>query len=228
MEYVSVINPGNLVETELADIICATQFRRERAVRHETALTLEARAIYGPQLREFYPGISEAFLDGLAFKRLAENSRSVQVLDRYEQRMTNTVTRSWKLLFDLRKNLGSGPNSGPPAPHQPWPHPLPPRVPPPPPPSSMPPNEPIPTSEHPFRTPQFRTPRFPTPDVRTPHFPAPDHQFRTPRFRTRRFRAATVRERSYPNSALRTAAASNSRRFNSVLHAVSSGSGSVL
>ena len=153
-EYIDYIQPACLVETELADLICATQFRRERAVRYETALMLEARALYGPQLEGILPGHPEAVLDGLAFKRLADNSNSLQTLDRYEQRMTGIVLRAWKQLRELQKNRppagddGPAVSAGPPAPHTPWPHPLPPRVQPPPPPVPNPPNEPIPKSEH--------------------------------------------------------------------------------
>ncbi len=170
-EYMDHIRPATAIETQLADLFIADQWRRERGVRYETALALEGRAFWDRDIKKQYPGISEAVVDGLIFGRRAnaKNDRTLQQLDRYERRLTSNSVRTWRLLKEIQNSRppvdpeAPDTNSGPPAPMEPWPHPLPERVAPPEPApepvqpaenkaqethTQKAPNEPIPESEH--------------------------------------------------------------------------------
>jgi hypothetical protein len=138
-EYMDHIRPATAIETQLADLFIADQWRRERGVRYETALALEGRAFWDRDIKKQYPGISEAVVDGLIFGRRAnaKNDRTLQQLDRYERRLTSNSVRTWRLLKEIQNSrppvdpAAPDTNSGPPSPMEPWPHPLPERVAPP-------------------------------------------------------------------------------------------------
>ena len=105
-EYMNVIQPANVIETHLADLFVADQWRRERAVHYETALGLEGRAFWDRDIKKQYPGVSESVIDGLIFGRRAntKNDHTLQNLDRYERRMTSSAVRTWKLLKEIQNN----------------------------------------------------------------------------------------------------------------------------
>ena len=111
-EYLHALAPANDLEAEVAGAICLAHWRRQLAVCHEAALIREARALYDAEFRAAYPDMPEQFLDGLAFKRLADSSGSLELLGRYEQRQANTARRAWKQLLELRnQRLSSISNS---------------------------------------------------------------------------------------------------------------------
>ena len=188
-EYMDHIRPASAIETQLADLFVADQWRRERGVRYETALALEGRAFWDRDIKKQYPGISESVVDGLIFGRRAnaKGDRTLQNLDRYERRLVSNSIRTWKLLKEIQNSRPpvdpTAPDTlaGPPAPMDEWPHPLPERVAPPEPaqPSEnkaqethtqKAPNEPIPESEHPALNHQLTTDHRPltTKSAKTP------------------------------------------------------------
>ena len=125
-DYSAMFSGANIFESEIIDELCANRWRKERAVRYETALMTEAIARYHDEIQRQYPGLSAPVEAGIAFRMMAENSNALQLLDRYEARLTNTCIRTWKHLMEVQKNRPDtddpAANPGPPTAFPFWPH----------------------------------------------------------------------------------------------------------
>ena len=125
-DYTGIFTPANIFESEIVDELCANRWRKERAVHYETALMTEAVAKYHDDIQKSYPGLSGPVEAGIAFRCMVDESNVMQLLDRYEARLTNTCIRTWKHLMEVQKNRPQtgdpAVNPGPPTPFPYWPH----------------------------------------------------------------------------------------------------------
>ncbi len=125
-DYSGMFAAANIFESQIVDELCANRWRKERAVRYEAALMTEAVARYHDDIQKSYPGLSGPVEAGIAFRMMTEDSNALQLLDRYEARLTNTCIRTWKHLMEVQKNRPKtddpAANPGPPTPFPFWPH----------------------------------------------------------------------------------------------------------
>ena len=112
-DYSGMFSAADIFESEIIDELCANRWRKERAVRNETALMTEAVAKYHDEIQRLYPGLSAPVEAGIAFRMMTEDSNVFQLLDRCEARLTNTCIRTWKHLKNRPKTDDPAANPGP-------------------------------------------------------------------------------------------------------------------
>ena len=103
-EYRATHRPATPAENALVDRMAAAQWRIERLWTIETAL-LDAEIVRRrPRVELHYPGAGEATELALAFRSLADDSRSLALATRYEAHLSRTHDRAQAALRKLQAN----------------------------------------------------------------------------------------------------------------------------
>lgn len=127
-DYSKIFTPDNVLERQAADDLCAARWRKERAVRYETAMLTEAMSKFKADIAKAYPDAPEALQAGIAWRCLVkEDATAVGLLIRYDTAMLNNAIKAWEHLMKLKCSAVPGArvealNAGPPAPYPEWPY----------------------------------------------------------------------------------------------------------
>ena len=96
--------PANQVEALLVDDLAATQWKLLRAESIETATLNSEMDILLPEVEKTFRKIDEPTRQALAFKSLADNSKTLAALERHQTRLHRQFQRTWKQLSEIRKS----------------------------------------------------------------------------------------------------------------------------
>ena len=96
--------PENQVEALLVDDLAATQWKLLRAESIETAMLNSEMDILLPEVQKTFRKIDEPTRQALAFKSLADNSKTLAALERHQTRLHRQFQRTWKQLSEIRKS----------------------------------------------------------------------------------------------------------------------------
>src|SRR5690349_16547280 len=114
-DYLTRLQPTDMVELRLVEQVASAAFRLERMVSMETALFDREMDAQTKQREKEFPKIDPASVFALAFKSLADNSKTLPLYLRYEVMLTRQYDRAMRQLIALRTRF---PMPGP-ANHQP-------------------------------------------------------------------------------------------------------------
>ncbi|MBS1874713.1 MAG: hypothetical protein JSU00_15970 [Acidobacteria bacterium] len=98
----STVDISDPVQVELAETLCRNQWCSQRAIIYEADLLAEAITRYEPEIRRDCPEIAQDILEGAAYRRLLEESPSLQTVTTYWQRCQSAYLRAYKALEKRR------------------------------------------------------------------------------------------------------------------------------
>src|SRR5579864_5254059 len=101
-DYLTRLLPTDMVELRLVEQVALAAFRLERIVSMETALFDREMDEQTKQREKEFPKMDPAAVFALAFKSLADNSKSLHLYLRYEVMLTRQYDRAMKQLIALR------------------------------------------------------------------------------------------------------------------------------
>jgi len=101
-DYLTRLQPTDNVELRLVEQLASAAFRLERFAGTETALFDLEMDTQAPQIEKQFKKIDHASTFALAFKSLADNSKSLQLYLRYETTISRQYDRALKQLLTLR------------------------------------------------------------------------------------------------------------------------------
>src|ERR1051326_8416821 len=114
-DYLDLLQPINNVELRLVEQIASAAFRLERFAGTETALFDLEMDKQAAEIANKYQKIDHAARFALAFKSLADNSKSLSLYLRYEAAITRQYDRAMKQLLTLRTKLPATAPAEPPS-----------------------------------------------------------------------------------------------------------------
>ncbi len=123
-DYDAMYKPATLEEQNLVDEMFATAWRLRRATTIETALIDLEVVTEEPKLKARFDTVDGGILLASAFRSLADESRSLALVLRYEARLRRIHQQNYDMLLRLRQQRQSEP--APPEPLPPPPAPTPP------------------------------------------------------------------------------------------------------
>ncbi len=114
-EYMETFRPVGRFETDLVEQIASSKWREHRACSLETALLDLEMDTQEAELKRHFDTIDETTRAAVAFRALADDSRSLALLNRYESRCTRLQLRAIDQLLALqeKRNLRNEPTSAP-------------------------------------------------------------------------------------------------------------------
>jgi hypothetical protein len=102
LQFIAALQPANAVEEDLVNTMAVARWRRMRIWNLEkTTLELQMDREHD---KNPSPACTPEILASLAFTALADNSRSLDLINRYESRYDRQYHRAFRSLRDLRKN----------------------------------------------------------------------------------------------------------------------------
>src|SRR5690242_4433986 len=104
-DYLTRLQPTDMVELRLVEQVASAAFRLERMVSMETALFDREMDDQTKQREKQFPKIDPASVFALAFKSLADHSKTLPLYLRYEVMLTRQFDRAMKQLRELRANF---------------------------------------------------------------------------------------------------------------------------
>ncbi len=96
--------PASQVEALLVDDLAATQWKLFRAESIETATLNSEMDILLPEFEKAFRKIDEPTRQALAFKSLADNSKTLAALERQQTRLNRQFQRTWKQISEIKKS----------------------------------------------------------------------------------------------------------------------------
>src|ERR1051326_3439136 len=114
-DYLDLLQPTNNVELRLVEQIASAAFRLERFAGTETALFDLEMYKQTAEIENKYRKIDHAARFALAFKSLADNSKSLSLYLRYEAAIMRQYDRAMKQLLTLRTKLPATAAAEPPS-----------------------------------------------------------------------------------------------------------------
>jgi hypothetical protein len=102
LEFTAALHPTNPIEEDLVNTMAVARWRRMRIWHLEkTTLEIQMEREHGKNPSANYP---PDILESLAFTALSDNSRALDLINRYESRYDRQYHRAFRSLRDLRKN----------------------------------------------------------------------------------------------------------------------------
>jgi hypothetical protein len=97
--------PRDEYEQRLVDKIASARWRLDRIIASETAILAHEMDAQGDAFNAMYVEPDEYVRTAVAFQELADKSKALELLQRYEAHLERSYQRSVKALFDLRAQL---------------------------------------------------------------------------------------------------------------------------
>jgi hypothetical protein len=107
--YFRELAPRNQLEADLVEQLVAARWRLQRISSIETALLNVELVKQEPRFREEFTGLDDDCRLALAFRTLCDESRALEVLNRYEARHERTCIKVLETLAMLREILPNEP-----------------------------------------------------------------------------------------------------------------------
>ena len=122
-KYNAMYKPTTLEEQDLVAEMCSARWRIRRATGIETALIDCEMVTEEPKLKQKFATVDTGMVLSAAFRSLADESHSMDLLTRYESRLRRIHKQAHAMLLRLRQERQSEPAPSEPPPQEPPPAP---------------------------------------------------------------------------------------------------------
>jgi hypothetical protein len=101
--YVDVLQPRNIVESDIIRDIVIAHTRKDRALKYEHVAIIDKQADQRVEIEQYYQSVGSEAETALAFKALCDNSTVLRQLDRHETRLRREIDSGWRQFERIRK-----------------------------------------------------------------------------------------------------------------------------